>query len=64
MIGEMNDDVLRELPQVIHEEGITSFKVFMAYKKMYFRQMMGRCTVRCSRQKELGALVMVHAEKR
>ena len=61
MIGEINDDVLNELSQVIEEEGITSFKVFMAYKNVFqaddetlFRTLIAA--------KELGALVMVHAE--
>ncbi|MBO8177738.1 MAG: dihydropyrimidinase [Bacillus sp. (in: Bacteria)] len=61
MIAEINDDVLNELPKVIDEEGITSFKVFMAYKNVFqaddetlFRTLVAA--------KELGALVMVHAE--
>lgn len=61
MIGEINENVLKELPQVIDEEGITSFKVFMAYKNVFqaddatlFRTLVTA--------KELGALVMVHAE--
>ncbi|MBU8878398.1 dihydropyrimidinase [Bacillus sp. FJAT-29790] len=61
MIGEINEAVLNELPQVIEEEGITSFKVFMAYKNVFqaddetlFRTLLAA--------KELGALVMVHAE--
>ena len=61
MIGEINDDVLAQLPQVINEEGITSFKVFMAYKNVLqaddetlFRTL--------AFAKEHGALVMVHAE--
>jgi dihydropyrimidinase len=61
MVGEINDDVLAELPQVISEEGITSFKVFMAYKNVFqaddetlFRTLLAA--------KDLGALVMVHAE--
>lgn len=61
MIGEINDDVLNELPSVIEDEGITSFKVFMAYKNVFqaddetlFRTLI---TAR-----EQGALVMVHAE--
>lgn len=35
MIGEMNDQVLEELPQIIEEEGVSSFKVFMAYKNQF-----------------------------
>ncbi|OLS35588.1 dihydropyrimidinase [Bacillus sp. MRMR6] len=61
MIAEINDDVLNELPYVINEEGITSFKVFMAYKNVFqaddetlFRTLVSA--------KEHGALVMVHAE--
>jgi dihydropyrimidinase len=61
MIGEINESVLSELPSVIQEEGITSFKVFMAYKNVFqaddetlFRTLVAA--------KDLGALVMVHAE--
>ncbi|WP_191561887.1 dihydropyrimidinase [Metabacillus idriensis] len=61
MISEINDDVLEELPTVINEEGISSFKVFMAYKNVFqaddetlFRTLLTA--------KELGGLVMVHAE--
>jgi dihydropyrimidinase len=61
MIGEINDDVIKQLDSVINEEGITSFKVFMAYKNVLqaddetlFRTLIAA--------KELGALVMVHGE--
>jgi dihydropyrimidinase len=61
MISEINDEVLGELPAVINEEGISSFKVFMAYKNVFqaddetlFRTLLTA--------KELGGLVMVHAE--
>lgn len=61
MIGEVNEAVLNELSSVINEEGITSFKVFMAYKNVLqaddetlFQTLVAA--------KELGALVMVHAE--
>lgn len=61
MIGEMNEAVLNELPSVIKDEGITSFKVFMAYKNVLqaddetlFQTLIAA--------KNLGALVMVHAE--
>ncbi|MFB9326757.1 dihydropyrimidinase [Paenibacillus aurantiacus] len=61
MVGEVNDDVLRELPQIIAEEGITSLKVFMAYKNV-FQADDGTLlrTLQLARQE--GALVMVHAE--
>ncbi|PGS51594.1 dihydropyrimidinase [Bacillus sp. AFS041924] len=61
MIGEINEEVLQELPRVIEKEGITSFKVFMAYKNVFqaddatlYRTLLAA--------KEYGALVMVHAE--
>ncbi|MGB8000058.1 MAG: dihydropyrimidinase [Anaerobacillus sp.] len=61
MISEINEDVLKQLPEVIDQEGITSFKVFMAYKNVFqsddetlYRTLLAA--------KELGALVMVHAE--
>ncbi|WP_088066627.1 dihydropyrimidinase [Gottfriedia luciferensis] len=61
MIGEINEEVLQELPRVIENEGITSFKVFMAYKNVFqaddatlYRTLLAA--------KDLGALVMVHAE--
>ena len=60
-IVEMNENVLNELPKVIDTEGITSLKVFMAYKHQFqaddetlFRTLLAA--------KDLGALVMVHAE--
>lgn len=60
-IVEMTDSVLTELPVISKEEGITSFKVFMAYKNQFqaddetlFKTLIAG--------KELGALVMVHAE--
>jgi dihydropyrimidinase len=61
MISEINDRVLGELPQVIDEEGITSFKVFMAYKNVFQAddETLFKTLVTA---KDLGALVMVHAE--
>lgn len=61
MISEINDDVLEQLPNVIEEEGITSFKVFMAYKNV-FQADDGTLYRTLVAAKELGALVMVHAE--
>ncbi|RQW20324.1 dihydropyrimidinase [Bacillus sp. C1-1] len=61
MIGEMTEDVLKELPAVISNEGITSFKVFMAYKNV-FQADDATLFETLLKAKELGALVMVHAE--
>ncbi|WP_062232476.1 dihydropyrimidinase [Fictibacillus sp. FJAT-27399] len=61
MIGEINEEVMKEIPQVIEEEGITSFKVFMAYKNVLQAddETLFKTLVMA---KEQGALVMVHAE--
>jgi dihydropyrimidinase len=61
MIGEVNENVLNEIPQIIEEDGITSFKVFMAYKNVFQAddQTLFRTLLTA---KEHGALVMVHAE--
>ncbi|WP_028611407.1 dihydropyrimidinase [Paenibacillus harenae] len=61
MIGEINDEVLAELPSIVQEEGITSFKVFMAYKNV-FQADDGTLYRTMLTAKELGATVMVHAE--
>ncbi len=61
MIGEVTDAVLQELPQIIKNEGITSFKVFMAYKNV-FQADDGVLFHTLKTAKEHGALVMVHAE--
>ncbi|RFU64937.1 dihydropyrimidinase [Peribacillus glennii] len=61
MISEINENVLQEIPSVIEKEGITSFKVFMAYKNVFQAddETLFRTLVTA---KEHGALVMVHAE--
>ncbi|CAH0343800.1 dihydropyrimidinase [Bacillus sp. CECT 9360] len=61
MISEINERVLEEIPSVIEEEGITSFKVFMAYKHVFQAddETLFRTLITA---KEHGALVMVHAE--
>ena len=61
MIGEINEKVLTELPKVMDEEGITSFKVFMAYKNV-FQADDGTLFKTLETARDLGGLVMVHAE--
>ncbi|MED4070460.1 dihydropyrimidinase [Priestia endophytica] len=61
MIGEINSTVLNELPSVISEEGISSFKVFMAYKNV-FQADDATLFQTLKEAEKLGALVMVHAE--
>mgnify|MGYP001420374333 CR=1 FL=1 len=61
MISDANDQVLEELETVIDQEGITSLKVFMAYKNVLMAddETLFKTLIRA---KELGALVQVHAE--
>lgn len=61
MVSEVTDAVLQELPLIIEEEGITSLKVFMAYKNV-FQADDGTLYRTLLLAKEEGALVMVHAE--
>ncbi|RED58053.1 dihydropyrimidinase [Cohnella lupini] len=61
MVSEVTDEVLAELPRMIEEEGITSLKVFMAYKNV-LQADDGTLYRTLLMAKEQGALVMVHAE--
>jgi len=61
MVGELNDDTLRQLPEVLESEGITSIKVFLAYAREF--QASDRTLFQAFKVgKETGALVMVHCE--
>ena len=60
-IVEMNEEKLNELQNMIEEEGITSFKIFMAYKNVLQADDETLFSTLIA-AKELGALVMVHAE--
>ncbi|KEO80954.1 dihydropyrimidinase [Tumebacillus flagellatus] len=60
MIAEANDTVLHQLEEIV-DEGVTSLKVFMAYKNV-FQADDGTLFKTLIRAKELGALVQVHAE--
>jgi dihydropyrimidinase len=60
-IGDMTDEVMNvEMAQMV-EQGITSFKVFMAYKGTFMvdDETLFKALIKA---KELGALIMVHAE--
>jgi dihydropyrimidinase len=59
-VTDFNDRTAKEVPEMIHQEGITSFKTFMAYKGALMiddGQMVGLMRV----VKENGGLVTVHA---
>ncbi|MCL6575022.1 dihydropyrimidinase [Kyrpidia sp.] len=61
MIGDLREDVMREIPDVVEREGVSSFKVFMAYKGTF--QVDDETLFRTLRMAaDVGALVQVHAE--
>ncbi len=60
-IGDMTDEVMdKEMAELV-EEGITSFKLFMAYKGTFMvdDETLFKSLIKAN---ELGALIMVHAE--
>ncbi|CDN41392.1 hypothetical protein BN871_AF_00480 [Paenibacillus sp. P22] len=61
MVADAGEQALRELPEIIGREGITSLKVFMAYKDV-FQVDDGTMFRTLQLAREEGALVMVHAE--
>jgi dihydropyrimidinase len=59
-ITDLRDDVMEEIPSLI-QEGITSLKVFMAYKNVFMVD--DNTLFRCMQQAQKhGMIVMVHAE--
>ena len=61
MIGDLNEERLKELPQTLEKTGISSIKVFLAYAKEF--QATDRTLFQAFKVgKELGATVMVHCE--
>ncbi|WDL96226.1 dihydropyrimidinase [Alicyclobacillus sp. ALC3] len=61
MVGDMNEQVMNEIPHIVEDEGVASFKVFMAYKNNL--QVDDETLFRTLRlASDSGALVQVHAE--
>ena len=61
-ITHWNERISKEMEEIVKKKGINSFKVFMAYKGTSFYQSDERLLQIFERSKELGAVVMVHAE--
>ena len=59
-ITDYNEDVSRELVDIVEKEGITSFKTFMAYKGALMIDD-GQMIALMKQMKDLGGLVQVHA---
>lgn len=61
MVGELTEDTLRQLPEVLESEGISSIKVFLAYAREF--QASDRTLFQTFKVgKKMGAVVMVHCE--
>ncbi|KAM3623827.1 uncharacterized protein V6R79_016015 [Siganus canaliculatus] len=60
-IPQWNDNVKYELELLVHEKGINSFQVYMAYKDLY-QMSDSELYEAFSFLKQLGAVVLVHAE--
>ncbi|MGK8512779.1 dihydropyrimidinase [Nocardia asiatica] len=60
IIGEVNDESLKGMSESV-AEGVTSFKLFMAYPGVFYSDD-GRILRAMQSAAELGALVMMHAE--
>ncbi|MET3575513.1 dihydropyrimidinase [Bhargavaea ullalensis] len=61
MVGELNEDTLSQLPDVLEEEGIASVKVFLAYAREF--QASDRTLFQAFKVgADTGAVVLVHCE--
>lgn len=60
IIGDVNADSLKAMGELVHE-GVTSFKLFMAYPGVYYSTD-GQILRAMQRSAELGGLMMIHAE--
>ncbi len=61
MVGDLREEIINEIPEMVHEYGVSSFKVFMAYKNVLQAddKTLFRVLQAASKAK---ALVQVHAE--
>ncbi|MFC8722237.1 dihydropyrimidinase [Kitasatospora sp. NPDC057198] len=60
IVSDVDESVLREMPGLVGE-GVTSFKLFMAYPGVFYSDD-GRILRAMQQAAELGALTMLHAE--
>ncbi len=61
ILGGVGDDSLKAMDQLVADEGITSFKLFMAYPGVFYSDD-GQILRAMQRARENGALIMMHAE--
>ncbi|MBU2668469.1 dihydropyrimidinase [Actinoplanes bogorensis] len=61
IVGGVDDDSLKAMDQLVASEGITSFKLFMAYPGVFYSDD-GQILRAMQKARDNGALIMMHAE--
>ncbi|MFI5909380.1 dihydropyrimidinase [Dactylosporangium sp. NPDC051541] len=61
IIGGVDDDSLKAMDQLVASEGITSFKLFMAYPGVFYSDD-GQILRAMQKARDNGAMIMMHAE--
>ncbi|HVQ23478.1 MAG TPA: amidohydrolase family protein, partial [Candidatus Saccharimonadia bacterium] len=61
IIGGVDDDSLKAMDQLVADEGISSFKLFMAYPGVFYSDD-GQILRAMQRARDNGAMIMMHAE--
>jgi dihydropyrimidinase len=61
ILGGVDDDALKAMDHLVANEGITSFKLFMAYPGVFYSDD-GQILRAMQRARENGAVIMMHAE--
>ena len=61
ILGGVDDDSLKAMDQLVADEGISSFKLFMAYPGVFYSDD-GQILRTMQRARENGSMIMMHAE--
>ena len=61
ILGGVDDDALKAMDQLVDSEGITSFKMFMAYPGVFYSDD-GQILRAMQKASDNGAMIMMHAE--
>lgn len=61
IIGDVNDESLKAMTELVEHEGVTSFKMFMAYPGVFYSDD-GQILRAMQNTSESGGLMMMHAE--
>jgi dihydropyrimidinase len=61
ILGGVDDDALKAMDQLVTSEGITSFKLFMAYPGVFYSDD-GQILRAMQKARDNGAMIMMHAE--